>query len=123
MQRAIFALIGFIATALAIAGAILPGLPTVPFVLVALWAFHKSSERLTAMLERIPILRSALVEAHRFEQRRAIRPGVKLIAVGTAWASVAVTALSGARPLIVGIVVAAALSASFVMWWYPTESG
>lgn len=123
MQRALFALIGFIATALAIAGAILPGLPTVPLVLVALWAFHKSSDRLTAMLERIPILRSALVEAHRFEQRRTIRPAVKLVAVGTAWASVALTVLSGARPILVGIVVAAALCASFVMWWYPTESG
>lgn len=107
--------------ALAIAGAILPGLPTVPFVLVALWAFSRSSERLTAILHSVPILKSALVEAHRFEQRRTIRPGVKFVAVGTAWASLIGTILAGGRPMLVAIVAAAALSASFVMWWYPTE--
>ena len=69
MTRLVLLLIGSIATALAVAGAVLPGLPTTPFLIVALWAFARSSDRLYAWLQRVPLLQAALVEAHRFEQR------------------------------------------------------
>lgn len=115
--------IGFVATALAIAGVILPGLPTTPFLLVALWAFARSSERLHGWLHRIPILKSALVEAHRFEQRRAVRLPVKVLALSCAWGSVAVTgALTrGERPILLIVVGLAALSATVFMLWVPTD--
>lgn len=121
--RLFYILLGLLATGLAIAGAILPGLPTVPFLLVALWAFSRSSPHLYAQLERIPLLRSALIEAHRFERRGTIRPGVKLVALATAWGSFALTLLSGARLTFVAIVAAAALAGTFAMWWFPTERG
>mgnify|MGYP001253797470 CR=1 FL=1 len=113
--------IGLVATVLAIAGAILPGLPTTPFLLVALWAFSRSSARLHLALMRLPLLRSALAEAVRFEERRAIRAGVKVLALTMAWSSVAVTALLGGRSIVLAVVVAAALGATFTMWWYPTD--
>ncbi len=106
---------------LAIAGAVLPGLPTTPFLLVALWAFSRSSERLHMALMRMPLLSSALAEAVRFEQRRTIRPGVKVLALTMAWSSVAVTALLGGNRVVLAAVVAAALGATFTMWWYPSE--
>lgn len=121
LSRLAYIVIGGIATALAIAGAILPGLPTTPFVLVALWAFARSSARLLAWLERLPLLRQALVEARRFEERRTIRRGVKLTAVATAWGSVLLTVLASSSPVLVGIVGVAALGGTFVMWWFPTE--
>lgn len=115
--------VGLVATALAVAGALLPGLPTTPFLLVALWAFARSSDRLLAWLERLPLLRGALVEARRFEERRTIRPGVKLVALAMAWGSVAATALATglSQPVLLGCVVAAALGGTLAMWWYPTE--
>lgn len=122
LSRLAYIFIGSIATVLAIAGAILPGLPTTPFLLVALWAFARSSERLLAWLESLPLLRHALVEARRFEERRTIRRGVKITAVTMAWGSVLLTALASSSPLLVGIVAAAALGGTFVMWWYPSES-
>jgi len=121
MGRLAYIAIGAIATALAIAGAVLPGLPTTPFVLVALWAFSRSSQRLLDWLERIPLLRAALIEARRFEEKRTIRPGVKLTAITVAWGSVLMTGLASGMSLVLGIVTAAAVGGTFAMWWFPTD--
>lgn len=124
MQRYLLIATGFLATGLAIIGAILPGLPTTPFLLIALWAFARSNRKLYNYLEKIPLLRSALAEAHRFEEKRTIRLSVKFVAVSIAWVSALLTAVltSGQRPLLLGTVVCAAIAASIFMWWIPTES-
>lgn len=123
MLKPLYIGLGLVATVLAIAGAILPGLPTTPFVLVAVWAFARSSATLTAWLYRIPLLRSALLEADRFEQRRAIRPAIKLVAVAFAWGSAlvaSVLARSVTSPLPLAVI-AAAVAASAFMLWIPTD--
>lgn len=124
MPRLGYIVIGSSATLLAIAGAMLPGLPTTPFLIVALWAYARSSERLLAWLEGLPLLRHALIEARRFEERRTIRRGVKLTAVTTAWGSVLLTGLASgfSSPLLIGVVAALAVGGSVAMWWFPTES-
>lgn len=124
MSKPLYILIGSIATALAIAGVLLPGLPATPFLLVSLWAYARSSPWLLEKLEAMPLLRHALVEAKRFEERRAIRRGVKLTAVTMAWGSVLITGLltDFATPLLLGLVAAAAAGATFTMWWFPTET-
>lgn len=123
MSKPFFILIGLVFTGLAILGAILPGMPTTVFLIVALWAFSRSSEKMTRWLESIPILRTALKEARRFEERRAVRPQVKRIAVGFAWGSAVLTAgmaqsLTKPVVLIVGL---AAVAASVVMILIPTD--
>jgi uncharacterized protein len=124
VSKPLYILIGSIATALAIAGVLLPGLPATPFLLVSLWAYARSSPWLLEKLEAMPLLRHALVEAKRFEERRAIRRGVKLTAVTMAWGSVLITGLltDFATPLLLGLVAAAAVGATFTMWWFPTET-
>lgn len=115
--------LGLVATVLAVAGAILPGLPTTPFVLVALWAFARSSEALTRWLRRIPLLRAGLAEADRFEARKAVRPAVKVTALGFAWGSAALTGFatqSLTSPLVLAVGVAA-LAATAFMLWIPTD--
>lgn len=84
-------LFGCVATGLALAGALLPGLPTTPFLLLALWAFARSSNRLHRALMQVPLLRHALSEAQRFERQRTVRPAVKRIALAMAWSSAAFT--------------------------------
>jgi uncharacterized membrane protein YbaN (DUF454 family) len=121
MLRLALILLGAVATGLAIAGAILPGLPTTPFLILALWAFARSSERLYGWLETVPILQSALAEARRFEERRAIHPNVKITAIAVAWTSVVLLAVTGQPRTLVAVVGAAALAGTLFMLWIPTD--
>lgn len=123
VRRLVYISVGALATALAIAGAILPGLPATPFLLVALWAFSRSSETLLVWLDRLPVLREAMIEARRFEERGRIRREVKLTAVAVAWGSVLFTAVASSfsNPVLLGVVTAAAIAGSVAMWWIPTD--
>ena len=123
MTKLALVLIGSIATVLALAGAVLPGLPTTPFLLIALWAFARSDDKLYSWLQRLPLLQAALVEAHRFEQKRAIRPAVKYLALAMAWASVVITALTAgaAHPVLLSLVTLAAIAATIFMFCVPTD--
>lgn len=121
--RIVLVLAGLAATLLAIAGAVLPGLPTTPFLLVALWAFARSSERLYGWLEHIPLLKSALAEAHRFEKRRAVRMPVKIFAMVMAWGMLLISGLTfgSERPIVFAIIIAAVIGATIFMWIIPTD--
>jgi len=123
MTKLALILIGSIATALAVAGAVLPGLPTTPFLLIALWAFARSNDKLYSWLQRLPLLQAALVEAHRFERKRAIRPAVKYLALAMAWTSVVFTALTAgaAHPVLLSLVTLAAIAATIFMFCVPTD--
>jgi hypothetical protein len=123
IRRPVLILVGGASTLLAIAGTMLPGLPATPFLLVALWAFARSSETLHRKLHQVPVLKTALAEARRFEERGAVRLSVKLTAMAFAWGSVLLTALiAGAtKPVLLGAVGLAALGGTVFMCWVPTD--
>lgn len=123
MRKVVLVVVGLVFTALSLLGAVLPGLPTTPFLIVALWAFARSSRRLTLWLERVPILQSALRDAQRFEERRTLRPAVKLAAIALAWGSVLFVAWwkrSLYEPL-VGIMTLGAIAGTVTMLLIPTD--
>lgn len=53
-MRGLYLLTGWVMVALAVAGAVLPVLPTTPFLLVAVWAFAKASPALERWLYTHP---------------------------------------------------------------------
>ena len=86
LTRAVYIVVGLTSVGLAGLGALLPGLPTTVFLLIALWAFSRSSERLHAWVKRMPLFREALVHVERYHAERSITRGVKMVAVSCAWA-------------------------------------
>ena len=54
--RLIYAALGWCAVAFAVAGALLPGMPTTMFVIAAAWCFSRSSRRFELWLRESPLL-------------------------------------------------------------------
>ncbi len=70
--------LGLVCTAVGIAGLILPLLPGTVFLLIAAWAFSRSSERLHQWLFHHPRFGRTIRDWHYY---RAIPTGAKLLAV------------------------------------------
>lgn len=121
IKKIIYGIIGIIATFVAVIGVWLPGVPTTMPLLIALWAFGKSSSRLERRLEQLPILRHALKEAHRFERERTISWQIKLIAQVSAWGSAITVGLltqSVSLGIILGMI---AIACTLFMIYIPTR--
>jgi uncharacterized membrane protein YbaN (DUF454 family) len=71
-------LLGWCFFGLGVVGVVVPGLPTTPFMLLALWAFSKSSERFHDWLYSHPFFGPSLQD---WERHRVISLPVKVLAV------------------------------------------
>lgn len=78
VKRLLLVVAGLASVGMAYLGAILPGLPTTPWVLLASYCFARSSPRLQRWLKRSPVFGRLL---HDWEEHRGIRKSVKIVAV------------------------------------------
>lgn len=78
ISRWSYAILAYIAVGLALLGAILPGLPTFVFLLIAAWAAARGSDRLHDWLYSHPKFGTSLLA---WERERAISTRAKLAAV------------------------------------------
>lgn len=84
--------------ALAFAGLVLPGLPAMPFLLVAAWAYDRADPTLRVKLEAHPRFGPML---RNWRERRVVPLRAKILAVASMSVSVALLAASGAGTTIV----------------------
>jgi uncharacterized membrane protein YbaN (DUF454 family) len=77
---------GFLNVAIGLLGVILPGLPTTPFLLVALWAFARSSQRFHDWLYSHPKLGPSL---RAWRDHRVVPKRAKVLALATMATSLA----------------------------------
>ncbi|MBC8328658.1 MAG: YbaN family protein [Planctomycetes bacterium] len=77
MRRPLLLVAGLLAVALGALGIFVPLLPTTPFLLLAVWCFARSSERLHRWLRGQKHLGPILTH---WELHRAVRPRVKWVA-------------------------------------------
>ncbi len=102
-MRMVWAGIGGLAVLLAIAGILLPLLPTTPFLLLAAFAFARSSPRMEAWLLTHRHLGPPIVA---WREQRAIGRKAKRLALATMAATPVLTWAVGVNPMIVALQVA-----------------
>lgn len=110
LKRLLLVTFGLLFTALAAVGAVLPGLPTTPFLIVAIVCFANSSKRLHNWLERVPLFRAGLKHAHLFLKHRAVTKPVKIISTSFAWIAFAITFAANSaawNSVTIGVLIAA----------------
>ena len=119
LQRSLLVVAGVISLGLAVAGAILPGLPTTPFVLLAAACFAKSSPRMHAWLLANRWLGPMVRD---WEANHSLPLKVKWLATSMMLVMVSLSAWHlAARPWLAGLVVGAGLLGSWVVWRIPTR--
>lgn len=91
--------LGLLCVGLGVIGAFLPVMPTTVFLLIALWAFSRSSERLERWLLDHPRFGPRLAE---WRAHHTIPLAVKLTAWGSMLASLGIMLAVGASPLALG---------------------
>lgn len=119
-RRLLFGFIAIVAALIACVGVFLPGLPTTPFVLVALWASSRSSRRISAWIRRVPVLRSAVVVADDYLRNRTLPLGLKIFSQVVAMTAVPLVYLITRSVWITVVVGCAVLSSTVFMVLTPT---
>lgn len=84
-MKSLLAVLGVVSLSLGVAGIFLPLLPTTPFLLLAAWAFVRSSPRLYAWLINHPHLGEYI---RNFRENRAIPLRVKVVSVSLVWLTI-----------------------------------
>ena len=78
LKKKIYIFVGFLAVILGIIGVILPGIPTVPFLLVALFCFERSSKKYHNMILNNKYFGKALRD---YYEGRGLTTSVKIKAI------------------------------------------
>lgn len=106
MRRRIWLSVGWLFTLLAVIGVALPVLPTVPFLLVAAWAFARSSP---ALAERIRAHPRYGPPVRAWQERGAVGRTAKIWAILAMSFGIGLSWFAGMPPWIVGVQAAIAL--------------
>ena len=111
--RLVWFVVGLLMVLLAGLGVVLPLLPTTPFVLVAAFAFARSSRRWSTWLHTHPVFGPLI---HNWQQHGAISRRAKILGVGSMAAVLVLSLALQVHPLVLGIqVVVLSASAAFVL--------
>ena len=78
LKKKLYITFGFLAVALAIVGVFIPGLPTVPFLLVALFCFERSSKKYHDMIMNNKYFGPVLQD---YYSGKGLTPSVKIKAI------------------------------------------
>jgi uncharacterized membrane protein YbaN (DUF454 family) len=109
---------GMACLGLAVLGAVLPFLPTTPFVLLASWCFYRGSPRIHAWLHRSKLFGATLDD---WQHYRGIRRSLKHRAIAMVLTVVAVSLLLNSLHWTLRYAFLAAVAVGlYVIWTVPT---
>ncbi len=107
MKKILYILIGSIAVALGAVGAVVPMLPTVPFLMLAAFCFARSSEKLNRWLKETKLYRENLKD---LAERRGMtkRAKIRVMVTVTILMSIGLV-LMGRKGIVAGCIVLSAI--------------
>lgn len=111
LPRGAYAGLGFGFVGMGLVGVVVPGWPTTIFMILALWAFKKSSPRMQAWLLNHRVFGPTLRD---WEENHSIRRRTKIVAISTLWAFL-ILSLFLIKPLWLKLLVAAV--GAWVTWF------
>ena len=88
IKRYLYLTLGFVCVALGFIGTVVPGIPTTPLILVAAWAFSRSSKRFESWLLRHRVFGPLI---HDWRNYRGIRRKNKIVAISVIVPTFAIT--------------------------------
>ena len=88
IKRYFYLALGFFCVALGFIGTVVPGIPTTPLILVAAWAFSRSSKRFESWLLRHRVFGPLI---HDWRNYRGIRRKNKIVAISVIVPTFAIT--------------------------------
>lgn len=107
MKRILYILVGSIAVVLGAVGAVVPMLPTVPFLMLAAFCFARSSDRLDRWLKGTKLYRENLKD---LAERRGMTKRAKIRVMGTVTILMSIgLALMGMKGIVSGCIVLSAI--------------
>lgn len=115
-MRWFWLLLTWVALGLAVLGALLPGLPTTVFVLVAAWSASRCSPRLRTWLEQHPLFGERL---RNWEQGGVIDRKSKIAATAGMLLATVIVLLVIHHPLLLGVILGSIAVGAAVVWSRP----
>ncbi len=116
MMRGLWLLLGAVALALGAAGIFLPLLPTVPFLLLAAFAFSRSSERLHHWILAHPVFGPPISD---WRERGAIGKRAKWLASVSIVAAFLISVALGLEPWVLSVQALVLVAVSIFIWTRP----
>jgi uncharacterized membrane protein YbaN (DUF454 family) len=116
LRRHLYVTFGWASVGMAVVGAITPGIPTVPFVVLASYFFIRSSPVAHEWLLRSRWFGQILRD---WEERRGVRPAVKYTALGLIVVSLVVTLVIGFPVIVIALILALEMIGLTIVWRLP----
>ncbi|MBE8167159.1 MAG: DUF454 domain-containing protein [Shewanella sp.] len=117
LLRGLLIFVGLLSVLLGVLGIFLPLLPTVPFILLALFCFARSSEKLHQWLVSHPWFAISIAD---WQQHRGIRRKIKYRAMVLSICSFILSIIFAPLLWIKGLLVVCALLLMIFLWRMPT---
>ena len=118
-MRVVWFLCGCTALLLALIGIPLPGLPTVPFLLLAAFCFARSSKRVHDWLMTHPRLGPPI---HDWQRSGAIRPAAKRLATLAIGVTFGISLVLGLKPWVLAVQAVVLTGVLIFIWTRPNGS-
>jgi uncharacterized membrane protein YbaN (DUF454 family) len=112
VKKAVLIVSGLVCLGLGVTGLLLPIVPATPFLLLAVWCFARSSDKLYAKLKNNRLIGSFIRE---FMGRRIVRKRVIKTALIFLWLSVIIALLLAKNPWLRLLILAFGLAISLIL--------